>query len=501
MGRDMPSWRNMPVIYEINTWVWLEELSRQAGRRVTLANVPPTELAQLADDGFDAVWLMGVWQRSPAGRRVAQEHRGLQAEYHRALPDFTPPDVVGSPYAIHAYHVDPALGGDAELAALRQRLRKLNLRLILDFVPNHLALDHLWVTQQPHLFVPGSPDDVARAPENYFRAAEHILAHGRDPYFPGWTDTVQLDYRRPETRQAMIETLLSITARCDGLRCDMAMLVTGEVFRRTWGGAFEPPDAEFWPDAIAQIKASRPDFLLLAEVYWDIEYTLLQQGFDYCYDKRLYDRLRAGDMAALRDHVRLASTDYQRRLVHFIENHDEPRALAVFGPGRNQAAAVAALTLPGARLIHQGQTAGYRLKLPVQLGRYHPEAPEPGLEDFYRRLLAALHQPVFHEGQWRWLEPQKAWPGNPSHQTFFASGWQRDQARWLAVINLAAHPSQCYLPLPWPELAGSQWDLYDRLSDIVYCRQGDDLLTPGLYLDVPGLGYHLFVLEKRKAEP
>lgn len=525
----MLAWPNYPTIYEINTWVWLQELSQATGRRITLAEVPQAELERLAGYGFDGLWLMGVWRRSPAGRQIAQEHPGLQAEYRRALPDYSAEDVVGSPYAIYDYAVDPALGGDEALAHLRQRMRELGLRLILDFVPNHVAVDHPWLTKHPEYLLQGGPEMLASQPGNYFEREVagqwRVFAHGRDPNFAGWTDTVQIDYRRPEARQAMAAILLSIAERCDGVRCDMAMLVTREVFTRTWGGRFEPPRAEFWPAAITAVKARHPGFLLLAEVYWDLEWELQQQGFDYTYDKRLYDRLLQGDPVAVRLHLE-ADLDYQRHLARFIENHDERRAIEAFGVERSQAAAVLALTLPGLRLLHEGQLEGRRVRLPVQLGRRQPEDPLPGLEAFYRRLLAALRHPVFHEGQWRLLRPREGGAGNATHHQVLAHRWSLGEAHRITVVNLASQPAQCYLPLELPDLvpiqkmlrapssgpagprrrglradspdgllAGRTWRLDDLLGDAVYVRAGDELADQGLFLELPAYGYHLLAME------
>lgn len=483
-----------PLVYEINTWAWLGDLGQEAGHRVTLGNVPQAELERLADYGFHALWLMGVWQRSPASRKIAREHPGLQAEYHRALPDYAPEDVVGSPYAIDRYRVDPALGDDEQLASLRVRLQELGLCLILDFVPNHLAVDHTWVSEHPERLVQGSPADLGQTPPNYFSANARVFAHGRDPYFPGWTDTVQLDYRCPGTRQAMSDALLAIAKRCDGVRCDMAMLVTRDVFLRTWGGEFDPPGAEFWPAAIAEVKAAHPGFLMLAEVYWDLEYELQQMGFDHTYDKRLYDRLLGGNPSLVHEHLQLASLDYQRHLVRFVENHDEQRAVAAFGPQRSQAVATVALTLPGLRLVHEGQMEGRRLKLPVQLGRRPSEPPDPGINLFYRQLLAAMGHPVFHRGQWQSLQPRQAWSGAYSYVNIVAHSWALAGEKRLVVANLAPDRSQCFVPLDWSDLAAQTWQLTDLLSGARYTRDGDDLLARGLYLDLPGHGYHLFQL-------
>ena len=507
----MATWPTYPAVYEVNAWVWLRDLGREHGSPISLQDVPQAELERLAALHFDGIWLMGLWERSPAGRRIAREEAGLQAGYRQALPDYTSEDVIGSPYAIRDYRVDPMLGGDAGLAVLRERLHQLGLLLILDFVPNHLAIDHPWVTEHPDRLVQGSPASLQHEPNNYFQSGAddqpRVFAHGRDPLFGGWSDTVQLDYRRRETRQAMADTLVAIAERCDGVRCDMAMLITHDVFLRTWGGEFDPPGAQFWLAAISAIKAKYPDFLMLAEVYWDMEYELQQLGFDYTYDKRLYDLLLHGNAASIRTHLgahlnnqdRLDNLNYQRHLARFVENHDEERALASFGMRRNLAAAALALMLPGFRLFHDGQLDGRRLRLPVQLGRRYPEPADSGVESFYHRLLTGLTDPVFHNGEWRLLEPRQAWawPENPSYQNFVAYSWVHGEEYRLVAVNMAADQSQCYLPLGIPALAGEHWELRDLLSDRQYVRPGDTLLEPGLYLDLGPYDYQLFQVQPR----
>jgi glycosidase len=494
----MDSWPKYPTVYEINAWVWLHELSRAQGRPLSLGDVPHAELERLAGYGFDALWLMGVCERSPGARQISRTHPALLEEYRRTLPDYTEEDVVGSPYAIRGYCVAAELGGDEGLALLRARMREWGLRLVLDFVPNHMAIDHPWLSERPELLVHGDDASLAREPRNYFRAGEgtsaRVFAHGRDPYFDGWPDTVQLDYRRAETREAMTEALLSVASKCDGARCDMAMLVTREVFLRTWGGEFDVPSVEFWPEAVGRLKAEHPGFLLMAEVYWEMEYLLQRQGFDFAYDKRLYDRLLGDDAEGVRAHLR-ADLDYQGRLVRFVENHDERRAQEAFGAARAPAAAALTLTLPGLRLLHEGQLEGWRTKLSVHLGRRPPEPTDEGVKEFYRRLLVALSQSVFHDGDWWQIEPRAAWDGNPSQRRFVASLWALGAELRLTAANLSPERAQCYLSLGLPALAGRTWLLRDLLSEAEYTRDGDGLLALGLYLDVPAYGHHLFELK------
>src|SRR5262249_52432143 len=147
--------------------------------------------------------------------------------------------------------------------------------------------------------------------------------------------------------------LVRIAGQCDGVRCDMAMLVLPEVFERTWGIKAQP----FWPAATRRVREQVPGFCFMAEVYWDMEWTLQQQGFDYTYDKRLYDRLRARHARPVREHL-WADVDYQNRMARFLENHDEPRASATFPPGVHEAAAVITFLSPGLRFFHQGQFEG-----------------------------------------------------------------------------------------------------------------------------------------------
>ncbi len=203
----------------------------------------------------------------------------------------------------------------------------------------------------------------------YITIGKRVFACGRDPFFPAWPDVLQLNAFQPGLRQAVVDTISSIAGQCDGIRCDMAMLLLNSVFERTWGQrAGQQPATEYWADVIPTIKKVHPDFLFIAEAYWDLEYTLQQQGFNFCYDKRLYDRLEHESAESVRLHL-CADPEYQEKLLRFIENHDEPRAAATFLPAKERAAAVTTSTLPGARLFHEGQFEGRKIRVPVFLGR------------------------------------------------------------------------------------------------------------------------------------
>jgi glycosidase len=328
----MPKWPRYPTVFEIGTWVWLSDLSAKHGTAVHLGSVPSAAWDAIADLGLDAVWLMGVWERSPAGIAIANRNEGLLEDFRKALPDFRPEDNVGSPYCIRRYVVDQHLGGLEGLASARHELAKRGMRLILDFVPNHIAPDHPWTVEHPEYIIQGDANDVARDPGSFIELKGKVFAHGRDPYFPAWPDVLQLNAFEPGLRRAVIETLSGIANQCDGIRCDMAILMLNQVFERTWGArAGQPPATDYWRDVIPAIKRAHPEFLFMAEAYWDLEWELQQQGFDLCYDKRLYDRLNHDNAESVRLHL-CADLAYQQKLVRFIENHDEPRAAAVFSP-------------------------------------------------------------------------------------------------------------------------------------------------------------------------
>ena len=482
-----------PSLFQINTRVWLTELSRGLGRRAALDDIPDVELDRLASLGFDWIWMLSVWQTGSAGRAVSRRNPEWRKEFHETLEDLEEEDIGGSGFAITGYTVSQLLDGDAALARLRERLSKRGLKLMLDFVPNHTALDHAWVETHPEYYFSGTKGDLEQAPQNYTTirsmGTDRILAYGRDPYFSGWPDTLQLDYSNPSTQEAMMEELLKISGQCDGVRCDMAMLVLPEVFERTWGRRSDP----FWPRAVGRVRKQSPDFCFMAEVYWDLEWTLQQQGFNYTYDKRLYDRLREGHARPVREHFH-AGLDYQDRMSRFLENHDEPRAAATFDQKTHEAAAVITFLSPGLRFFHQGQFEGRRKRISPHLIRAPLEEVNGELKQFYERLLRVLQSSVPREDEWQLLECAPAWEWNPTSEGFIVFAWQGapDQKRLLVTVNYAGNQGQCYVKLPFEGLADHLVGFHDLMGLARYDRGGNDLVSQGLYLDLPAWGYHVF---------
>jgi hypothetical protein len=488
-----PRFPRYPSLYQINTRVRQQEIAAQKGRPATLDDLPDAEFDYLARAGFDIVWLLGVWQTGPAGLKLSIAHPEWGRGYRATLPDYQDSDCCSSPFAVFDYHVNRDFGGDEALKRVRQRLAKYGLRLMLDFVPNHSALDHPWVMQHPDFYVTGTDEQLVSQPQNYIRMqaglGEQILAYGRDPYFPGWPDSLQLNYGNPNLQAAMLGELQRIATQCDGVRCDMAMLELPEVFQRTWGIEAQP----FWPKAIEAVREKSSNFVFMAEFYWGLEWTLQQQGFDYTYDKRLYDRLLDRTARPVREHL-MAGVDYQSKLARFLENHDEPRAAATFIPAAvHKAAAIITFLTPGLRFLHQGQLQGKKVWISMHLGRGPDEPVDREIEDFYSALLHVIDSPAIRDGNWRLLTCRAAWDGNWTWDSFVAFGWEGPPGeRHLIAVNYSDHQSQCYVAIPWPGMDGRKWRLRDRMGSSVYDRDGNDLSQRGLYIDLPAWGFNVF---------
>jgi glycosidase len=481
--------RKNPHLYEFSAWPLLEALSSRAGKTVTLGSVPAARWDALAKQGVDCVYLMGVWQRSAAGRQIARTDRGLIGEYDRILPGWSMADVPGSPYCIQAYEPDVRMGGWEGLDKARADLAARDMTLILDFVPNHTGFDHAWIQSNPDFYVQGTLDNYRLEPQLFHPVEDardntivRFIACGRDPFFPPWSDVAQLNYFNPKTRDAMIGVLKTISAHCDGVRCDMAMLVLNDVFAQTWAKRvdllWDAPSEEFWPQATSRVKMT-----YLAEVYWDREYQLQQQGFDFTYDKRLLDRLHHGNAQDTRDHLR-ADPVYSAKLARFLENHDEARSLAQFG-ARIRAATALTFTAPGLRFFFDGQFEGADVRAPVQLGRWPANPDLPEIRDLYARLLKAIDKPLFHDGEWRLLDG--------TSPDLVACSWRKGNDMAIVAANITNRDAEGLVQVgDLPK--GDAFRLVDQLADRSYDWQRDDL-AKGLYVKLSSGDAHLFLVK------
>jgi hypothetical protein len=373
-------------IYEINT---------RAHCR-SFADITDSELVEISRLGFDAIWPMGVWQISEGARRLSKV---ISEDYE------------GSPYAIPDYRFNSDLGGKTGFRAMVKRARVAGLKVIVDFVSNHMAIDSPWISKHPDFFIRNNPAVRERTTGDYFlHKSGEVVAFGRDPYFPPWHDTSQLDYTSAGLRSHMIEVLKWISRHADGVRCDMAMLVLRDYIRQYWyprasdSWLTERMPGEFWREAIDSVKESAPNFIFIAEAYWDKEEYLLNLGFDLVYEKKLYDGLVSGNIQLINERLSRPLEPLRASLC-FTENHDEPRIASLFSRARNLAAAALILSLPSSVLIHDGQMEGKREKLPVQ--RLHPLHDEPvdaTIKIAYTYLLQATSEEVFRAGSFAMFE-------------------------------------------------------------------------------------------------
>ena len=496
-----------PRLLEVDARAWVAGGSARAGRAIGLADVAADDIERIVDLGFDLVWLTATWKIGTQSRRMWRATPWMREQRAALVPDGTDDDIEGSPDAVADYAPARSVGGEAGLRVLRRRLAGAGIGLILDFVPNQTATDHPWVRQHPERYVQANEEQRWVDPDAYFEVrseGRHWIAHGRDPNFPPWRDTAQLDHRRADVRRAMIQKLRDVATTCDGVVCRMAMLILDDVFRATWAErSVQPPDAaatlqsgEFWWHAATEVRQAYPQFLLIGEAYWGSEWRLQRLGFDYTFDKPLLDRLLADDPGSVLAHLR-ADEDYQRRSLRYLEQRSEAPIAARVGLARHRAMALTAATAPGMLLLSEGQLVGSRGHVPTQIGRHPAEPPDDTIVDLYARLMHATEDEVFRLGQAIRIDPQAAWPGNMTHEGMLARLWVGPHRHFrLTVVNLAPYPAQGFVPLLVSEFAGKQIHLEDLLGPSTYVRPGDDLLARGLYLDVPAYGCHLFRISR-----
>jgi glycosidase len=484
-----------PSLYQLNTRTYLSTIKRNA----TLDDIPSFFLESLARQGFEWLWLLGVWEVGPTSAAISRSRNEWRSEFIKVLPDLTDQDICGSPFAICRYEGDPTLGGTAALVRFRTRLNSIGLKLMLDFIPNHVGFDHPWVRTHPEYLITGTPDDLGRSPDTWVKLPDgRIVAYGRDPNFPGWPDTVQLNFFNPALRLAVHDEVCRIADLCDGLRCDMAMLIEPEVFRQTWekrAAHCVQGFSSIWPETIASVKQRSPEFLFLAEVYWNYEQKLQNLGFDYTYDKTLYDRVFERRGPQLRHHL-VSTLTYQGKMARFLENHDEPRVASQLSPQEHAAAATVTYLAPGMRFFHDGQLTGRRVRIPVHLKRAPQEKVWPEVESIYKKLLPIINSPVSKHGAWNLLDTNRAWSDNPTNENFICYLVEHPLQTLLVVVNFASYRGQCFVRIPDRIWLEQSIELRDLLSQERLVRSASDLLERGLFVDMAGWQSHIFTVEQ-----
>jgi glycosidase len=486
-----------PFLYEINTAAWLHELSEECGRIIKLGNVPEEKWDELRDLGFDYIWLMGVWKRSAAGMdifRKEPEFIPFQLYLKSVFPGWQMNDMIGSPYSVAEYIPDALIGCWDDIDRARKEINKRGMKLILDFVPNHTAPDHPWIYSYPEYYILGNQEDYSKNPLMYspIRIDGDIryVVRGKDPYYPPWSDTVQLNYFNPEMRSALLKELVNIAQHCDGMRCDMAMLVMNDFFAKHWDWASKEyihsmPKHEFWED----VRKTVPDQILIAETYWETEWMLQQIGFDFVYDKRLYDRIKHLSAFDLNLHLR-ADISYQNKLVRFIENHDEARSASVFSKEQLSVAFLICATVPGMKLFYHGQLEGRKRRTPVQLRRAVPENPDAEIRSLYKKVLTLTGQEVYKTGTWQLKDIHSL--VDDSYLNLLAWMWKSEKSLKLIVVNLGNHVVRASIALQDEVQKETEYIFYDEFNDQEYVRKGNKIIENGLLVILDANRCHVF---------
>ena len=432
--------QNPTDLHLINTRLWLNELSQKYDHQITISSVPKEEWQELFDK-YDAFWFMGIYQPSEASREHSKKWPNSVSYAKKNLnPD---KDIVASPFAIPDYAPNCNIAKNwEEWDKTVDFLHQNGKEVFLDFVPNHVALDHPWAKTHPEYFIQGADEQFQNSPNLYHnivdnRGVIHHLAHGKDPNYPEWSDTLQLNYANPDLQRAMEEILLGndyqkgLVHHCDGVRCDMAMLLNFDTFVRTWGNHLSSSEIDylknndFWSKAIPEVKnkakeLNKKDFVFIAEAYWDLD--KLGENFDFLYGKNFYDdlvRLSHGDPQISPENVK-QHIDFlikgrkegkrHYKLALFTENHDEDRSISKFGREASKAAAVITAFIPdNIFLVNQGQEEGRHIRPPMQIDQPIEDDPvDHEVENFYDRLLKLKNSHLSQDGEWSILPPNSS---------------------------------------------------------------------------------------------
>jgi len=488
-----------PSLFEINTRVWLRDFDK-GENRAKISDVPLPYWQNLREKGFDFIWLMGVWETCSSVVDDCCLQPYLVDSYSRALKDWEKSDVIGSPYAINKYEFNPEIGSEKDFLHLKKSMNKIGLKLILDFVPNHFSAASEITKSRPDIFLPSTKELMDQDPITFYKSYHHddiYFTHGRDPFFPAWTDTIQLNYFNPATIEFMSNEILTISDYCDGLRCDMAMLILNNIFNNTWRGIlderiFPKPKTEFWKIAIDKVKSADKEFIFIAEAYWNLEWELQQLGFDFTYDKKLLDRLKDGKPHDILEHL-LADDEYQSKSVRFTENHDEDRAVTSLGIEKSFSAALIISSVRGMKMFFDGQFTGKRIKLPVQLGRQPNEKNIRVVEKFYDKLFRIFNDETFKNGNCNLLEPLQVHPDNYSNRNILGWQWNYMSELRIIVVNYSEETSQCRIKFTLPgNNYSNEMEIFDALHDKGYIRSKSDILENGLFIELGAYQGHIF---------
>lgn len=401
----LPALPKNPVIYEINARTYPK-----------FGNITDAMLDEIKKKGADVVWLMGVWEESPFSEDLNRLF-GRESRYRR----------VASAYAVMDYKVNPRLGGEMSLKDLVRRANARGIRVMLDMVPNHLAIDTPLAKERPGIFMEPSAeeiDELRKRPdfarkdefEKIYRHPDtrRFFYYGRDGSHPTpYYDTLQLDISRPEARAFLRETIFKIAELTNGggIRFDAVHLTFRQAIKDNWFPRMSreefdrryPPRDEFWKNVLSEVKQKYPGMVVISETFAGSGDIIHSLGFDYFYENFFRDKLQDGDMAAL---SRLFTGAIRNNYLKYLENHDiNKRIVSVLGKEKAIAAAALLFTTPGAALIYQGQERGCSLWVPTAALVSGPADPGTAeVELHYDALGKIASLDVFRNGDFTLLD-------------------------------------------------------------------------------------------------
>ena len=462
-----------PILYEISTRPWLYELSKKYEKSIKkLKDIPLEEFDYLQENGIEIVWMMGVWKLGSYGLEFDKK-----MDYSSFLPNWTEDDVIGSPYAITEYTCNPNIGTDDDLIWLREELNSRNMKLMLDFVPNHSAIDAPTASKTKlYIRAPVGEKD----PNKY---TEDGLAFGRYNFeAEPWKDVIQWNYWEEETRELMKNNLMTVLSFADGVRCDVASLMLNDAFGETWKKelnywGYKRPETEFWEYAFKEVKAKYPKAIIMAEVYGDSEIeSLYKLGFTYTYDKELLDKLM-GTSSDVNDYISQRTAKYWNHSAHFVENHDENRVVYNMKGNieKSKAAGTIAATLGGLIFMNHGQWSGYKNKLEIHLRRGAYEMEDFGVKRYYKRLMQIIQNSAFKISGFYYIDDISG----EKKKDFVGYIREDGDDHYLVVVNYSETAGCAQVPIYNIEGKG-QIGLHEVIDDVGYIRYIDNIKEDGL---------------------
>ncbi|MBN1782825.1 alpha-amylase [bacterium] len=543
-------WMPRVVMIAKNVHVWMDQLSRQTGQPVNrLDQIPDPVLEQLSAWGFTALWLIGIWERSPASKRIKQLCGNPEAE--------------ASAYALYDYRIAQDLGGEQAFQNLADRAWKYGIRMAGDMVPNHVGIDGRWVVEHPDWFVslPYSPfpsytfngPDLSHdervgiyLEDHYytrsdaavvFRRRDHwtgderFIYHGNDGTSMPWNDTAQLNFLNPEVREAVIQTILHVARQFPVIRFDAAMTLTQKHFQRLWfpepghggdiasraeqamsrAGFLERMPVEFWREVVDRVAAEAPDTLLLAEAFWLLEgYFVRTLGMHRVYNSAFMNMLKTEDNAGYRSLIRKTlefNPEILKRFVNFMNNPDEDTAVAQFGKDDKYfGVCLLMLTMPGLPMFGHGQVEGYSEKYGMEYRRaYWDEQPESWLVERHERevfpvmrkraLFAdvanyCLYDLVTTGGTVNeHVYAQSNRSGGDAALYVFHNTWGETRGWIRSSVNKGQTLGE---GLNLSHHAGTYTIFRDHITGLEYIRSTPEFFETGLYVELGAFKYHLF---------